>query len=143
MKLTQDLFANRLIMSDLENTATFRGRSLENQESQMGLMLLTTTMKESSMQQLLHQSQYTLKTTSNQSQGHISLVTTTKKLKELLRIASKLANLKKVLSANRLIMSPTEEQITATFQRKQSENQESPKETMVPTHTTKESSMQQ
>ena len=123
-KLKQVLSVNRLIMSNI-NTAVSQGKQSETQESQKEMMVITPTTKESFLQLLasqLHQSQFTLKTTSDQILLHISLATTTKESTDLLRIASKLVKLKKALFANRSIMSPTIDQSTATSQKKLSEN---------------------
>ena len=92
--------------------------------------------------QLQLKGQLIQRTTSNQLLGHISPATTIRKSGEMLRTALKLANLKKALFANRLTLSLLEVELTATFQRKLSENQESPAETMVFTPTTKEPSLQ-
>ena len=133
VKLGQSLSASRSILSNQENTATSQEKLSVNQESPAENRMITPTIKELSIQ--------LLQTSSQQLREHISLATMIKQLRELFRTALKLVKLKKALSANRLIMSPQES--TAVSQRKQSENQESPKETIVITPIMKESSMKQ
>ena len=146
-QMKKNLSANRSTITEIKSTAASQRKGLENQASPAHMTALILTTKESSkMQQRLQlqlQSQPTQRTTSNQLLGLISLATTTRKSEELFRTASRLANPRKALSANRSTLSNPEAKLTATFPRRQSENQESPKETMVLTPTTKESSMQQ
>ena len=133
MQLGQSLSASRSILSNQENTATSQEKLSVNQESPAENRMITPTIKELSIQ--------LLQTSSQQLREHISLATMIKQLRELFRTALKLVKLKQGLSANRLIMSPQES--TAVSQRKQSENQESPKERIVITPIMKESSMKQ